>query len=183
MGVDQLIFILLIIFALFSVFATNLKHAIISSGVLGLWVSLVYVLYHAPDVAIAEAVIASSLGVTLYIITIKRYKDITVERKPRLFLKVKLSYLLLIGSCGLVIYLSRTFPEFGIAPLATLVMESTFSRGGGLNPVGSIYLNYRVFDTIFEALMLLISGVGVIHLIRYQGGTSHEQTKESSNSN
>ena len=35
------------------------------------------------------------------------------------------------------------------------------------NAVAAIYLNYRVYDTIFEGLTLLISVVGVIHFFHY----------------
>ncbi|WP_158386083.1 hypothetical protein [Clostridium aceticum] len=36
------------------------------------------------------------------------------------------------------------------------------------NAVAAIYLNYRVYDTLFEALTLLISVVGVIHFYHYE---------------
>jgi len=41
---------------------------------------------------------------------------------------------------------------------------------GAENAVTAIYLNYRVYDTLFEALMLLISVLGIIYFSRYQGG-------------
>ena len=39
-----------------------------------------------------------------------------------------------------------------------------------LNFVTAIYLNYRVYDTLFEALMLLISIIGVIYFSKHEGG-------------
>ncbi|MDR2570030.1 MAG: DUF4040 domain-containing protein [Oscillospiraceae bacterium] len=39
---------------------------------------------------------------------------------------------------------------------------------GGENPVTAIYLGYRVYDTLFEALMLLISVLGVAHMSWYK---------------
>ena len=167
MRVDQIVFILLIVFALFSIFATNLKRAIICSSIFGLWVALTYLLYHAPDVAIAEAVIASSLGLILYIITIERYDDISSPNLSGRLLKRKAPYLLLIVSCGLAIYLTGRMRTVTAGPLFEYVMEVFFANDSLVNPVGSIYLNYRIFDTIFEALMLLISGFGVIHLSRH----------------
>lgn len=42
------------------------------------------------------------------------------------------------------------------------------------NIVTAIYLNYRVYDTLFEALMLLVSVIGIIHFSRHEGGEHHE---------
>lgn len=38
-----------------------------------------------------------------------------------------------------------------------------------LNAVTSIYLNYRVFDTLFETLLLLVSIIGIIYFSRHEG--------------
>jgi len=37
------------------------------------------------------------------------------------------------------------------------------------NPVTGIYLYYRVFDTLFEALLLLASVIGIIYFSRFEG--------------
>ena len=160
----HLIYILLIIFALYSVFAKNLKRAIIGSSVFGLWISVAYMLYHAPDVAIAEAVISSSLATILYIVTIKNYNDISTKTS-RFSSKNLIAYVVTFLSLGLVIYLTYSSAYFYESRLGRKVMESFFYHGSEVNPVTGIVLNYRVFDTIFEALLLLISSVGVVHLV------------------
>ncbi len=48
------------------------------------------------------------------------------------------------------------------------VMENYSKDTNAQNSVASIYLNYRIFDTIFEALMLLVSVMGVIHFSRHE---------------
>ncbi|MDQ2086166.1 hypothetical protein RBH29_06945 [Herbivorax sp. ANBcel31] len=40
---------------------------------------------------------------------------------------------------------------------------------GAKNAVTSIYLNYRVYDTIFETLTLIVSVIGVIHFSKHEG--------------
>ncbi|NDL67422.1 hypothetical protein [Anaerotalea alkaliphila] len=40
---------------------------------------------------------------------------------------------------------------------------------GARNAVTGIYLDYRVFDTLFEALMLLVSVIGIIHFSVHEG--------------
>ena len=160
----HLIYILLIVFALYSVFAKNLKRAIVGAGVFGLWVSIAYMLYHAPDVAIAEAVISSSLTTILYVVTIKNYNDISTQ-SLKLNWKRTVTYLVTFVSFGLVIYLTHFSTPFSESAIGEMVMESFFQHGSVINPVTGIVLRYRVFDTIFEALLLLISSVGVVHLV------------------
>jgi multicomponent Na+:H+ antiporter subunit B len=46
---------------------------------------------------------------------------------------------------------------------------SSFAREiGGENAVTAIYLGYRMYDTLLEALMLLVSIVAVVHLSRHE---------------
>ena len=40
---------------------------------------------------------------------------------------------------------------------------------GALNAVTAIYLNYRLFDTFFETLLLLVSVIGIIYFSRHEG--------------
>lgn len=37
---------------------------------------------------------------------------------------------------------------------------------GAGNAVAAIYLNYRVYDTLFEALLLLIAIIGIMHFFK-----------------
>jgi multisubunit Na+/H+ antiporter MnhB subunit len=50
---------------------------------------------------------------------------------------------------------------------------------GAGNAVAAIYLNYRVYDTFFEALLLLVAIVGIIHFFRLRPKPQQEtQPKE-----
>ena len=70
---EQLVFLLMISMAIFCVTAKNLRNVICAMGVFSLMAALCYLMYHAPDVAIAEAVIGSALPTILYIIALKKY--------------------------------------------------------------------------------------------------------------
>lgn len=48
-------------------------------------------------------------------------------------------------------------------------IKNSFKETGGINVVTSIYLNYRVFDTIFETLLLLVSIIAIIYFSRHEG--------------
>ena len=54
--------------------------------------------------------------------------------------------------------------ETGIAPLLEGYLTYFIADVGGQNAVTAIYLGYRVYDTLFEALMVVISVVAVVHM-------------------
>ncbi len=48
------------------------------------------------------------------------------------------------------------------------ILDNYSADTQALNSVTSVYLNYRIFDTIFEALMLLVSVMGVVAFSRHE---------------
>lgn len=53
-------------------------------------------------------------------------------------------------------------------------LANSYRETGAKNVVTGIYLNYRMFDTMFEALILLLSIIAIIHFSRYEGGHENE---------
>ena len=59
-------------------------------------------------------------------------------------------------------------------PLSKYYIQNAFSQTAAVNVVTSIYLNFRYYDTLFEALMLLFSIIGVIYMSVHEGGDYDE---------
>ena len=57
---------------------SKLRRAILYLGAFSLVSSFVYLLYQAPDVAIAEAVIGSALTTVLYLVALRKHKIFTI---------------------------------------------------------------------------------------------------------
>lgn len=53
--------------------------------------------------------------------------------------------------------------------LYTYIINNFQQDTGALNAVTGIYLDYRVFDTLFETLLLLVSVIGIIYFSRHEG--------------
>jgi len=70
----QIALVLLVIMAIVTVQTQKLRNAVIYLGIFSLSISFVYMLYNAPDVAIAEAVIGSTLATILYLVALQKYK-------------------------------------------------------------------------------------------------------------
>lgn len=69
----QIILLTLVYLAIMAIQTQKLRNSVIFMGVFSLNISFVYLLYNAPDVAIAEAVIGSTLATILYLVALQKY--------------------------------------------------------------------------------------------------------------
>jgi len=76
--VEIMLLVALIALAIATVEAKKLRRAVIYVGAFSLLSSFVYLLYNAPDVAIAEAFIGCTISVILYLTALKKYRIITI---------------------------------------------------------------------------------------------------------
>ena len=74
----QLTLITLIVFSIFAIQTQKLRNAVIYLGAFSMSISFVYLIYDAPDVALAEAIIGSTLSTILFLVALQKYKIFTV---------------------------------------------------------------------------------------------------------
>lgn len=72
--------------------------------------------------------------------------------------------LLAIVGILVVIFHFTTYGEKIATPLMDFFTTDFYAETGAKNAVAGIYLNYRMFDTLFEALMLMVSVMEVINV-------------------
>ena len=76
--IEKLLLLCLVVFAVAAVSTSQLRRAVIYLSVFSLLASLAYLLYQAPDVAIAEAVIGCGLATVLYLAALRKQRLITI---------------------------------------------------------------------------------------------------------
>lgn len=74
-----------------------------------------------------------------------------------------------------VLILSNAIPTTDVFVMADYFIENAYKETGAPNAVTSIYLFYRYYDTLFEALMLLFSIIGVIYMSVHAEGEEYDQ--------
>ncbi|MCL2287441.1 MAG: DUF4040 domain-containing protein [Firmicutes bacterium] len=156
-----------IIIALLIVWEQRIARTIIYLAVFSLISSVVYIFLGSPDVAMAEAA-ASVFTTVFFIICFEKYFS-RVDRGEKVpkqsIIKVLIPIIFTVFLFGLFIFV---IPENTGQPheinLSELYISSFENDFGGENAVTAIYLGYRVYDTLFEALVLVISVVAVIHM-------------------
>jgi len=62
---------------------------------------------------------------------------------------------------GVVLYLSSRYPLYLEPSIYLYVIQNYFEDTGSRNAVSAIILNYRMYDTVFEALILFSAIVGM----------------------
>jgi putative multicomponent Na+:H+ antiporter subunit B len=78
MIVEKVFYLILIIFAFMTVHTSKLRRAVVFLAVFSASSAFVYVLLGAPDAALAEAVIGSTLATIIYLATLQKYRVFTI---------------------------------------------------------------------------------------------------------
>lgn len=93
------------------------------------------------------------------------------QNKTNPIIRIIRVLLVIVGSGMLLGIFLRDSEVLG-APLMSYFTKSFLEDTGASNAVAGIYLNYRVFDTLFEALMLMVS---VMEVINVSWANRHEE--------
>ena len=166
------IFLFLWVFsAILIVLEQGMTRTIIYLGIFSLITSLCFLFFSAPDVAMAEAAI-STFSTIFFIVCFEKYyslrtrSDIENNMASLGLKKIFTTYIIpLVFTVFLALIFILHTPHAEANSYLKDQYTSMFSADiGGENVVTSIYLGYRMYDTLFEALMLLVSVIAVAHL-------------------
>jgi len=75
---ENIFLITLVVLAIVALNTKKLRRAVVYLGVFSLISSFVYLLYGAPDVAIAEAIIGSTITTVLYLVALRKYQVFSI---------------------------------------------------------------------------------------------------------
>lgn len=175
----ELFFLLLLLLTAFlTVQQRRLRTAVIFMAVFSLLSSVVFLLYQAPDVAMAEIIIGSTLSTVLYLVALSKQEQLSQMMhlngfshpltRSRLVAQ-RLPAFILTGVVAVLLILFYPLPSGPMLheAAADWYLARFQTDTGADNAVAAIYLNYRIYDTLFETLTLLISVLSVIHISRY----------------
>jgi len=158
-----------IVSAFFLVREQKVIRMIIYLVIFSLLSSACFLVFSAPDVAMAEAVIGA-FSIIIFIVSFEKYYSFTgapsAGKMPHDAVKKVLSL-------AMVIFLFAVFIMFNPGDSADSGLKKQYlsmfpADIGGENAVTAIYLGYRMYDTLMEALMLLVSVVAVVHLSQHR---------------
>jgi multisubunit Na+/H+ antiporter MnhB subunit len=165
------ILIALLVFLIFgSVVALEIRDllsAVIAAGVVGLGLSIVFLLLGAPDIAITQVVVEVIVVTVLIRATVR-----TGREEPAGHLRARLMPVL--GIAGVVVVAAflvvgfLALPRFGAvgARPSDWYLAAAPAQTGATNVVTAILLDFRAYDTLGEATVILAAVAGVLAVLR-----------------
>ena len=156
--------LLLVISSVTILFAKSRLTSIISLGAVGYTVSLFFVIFRAPDLALTQLVI-ETVSVALFLLCFYHLPQLSRHEERMRF---KLGNALISIGVGVVValfaissYSSKMFES-----ISKYYIENTYDKAGGENMVNVILVDFRGFDTMFEICVLAIAALGIFSMIK-----------------
>jgi multicomponent Na+:H+ antiporter subunit A len=155
----------MLIAAVAVIFTTNRIAAILILGVVGYGLSLLFVFYSAPDLALTQLIV-ETVTVSLFLLCfyhlpkLKKEKETSVNKLLNLI--VSISFGLLITLIGIASHSSKWFES-----ISDYFIENSYELGGGDNVVNVILVDMRGLDTMLEISVLALAALGILAMIKF----------------
>lgn len=153
--------------------AGNRIVAIVALGALGYMVSMFFVIFRAPDLALTQMVV-ETVTTVLFLLCFYPLPKLTksLERIP-----FKLTNLVISIAMGLTVtLLALSANGHKLFEPITSFFENAFELAGAKNIVNAILVDFRGFDTMLEISVLAIAGLGV-YIFVHQRSKRREQNE------
>ncbi|WP_068775832.1 Na+/H+ antiporter subunit A [Paenibacillus sp. FJAT-26967] len=161
---EAVIIIVLILSVLAVPFATSRLMLIILTGAAGYMVTLFFVLFRAPDLALTQMIV-ETVSVTLFLLC---FYHLPKLRKEEVKVPFKAVNLVIAAGVGIIVTLialsassSRSFES-----ISDYFLDNSYILAGGKNVVNVILVDFRGFDTMLEIVVLSIASLGIYALIK-----------------
>ena len=170
---------LMIAGAIIAIEVKNLLSAVIAVGIVGLALSIIFLLLKAPDVALTQIVV--EIVAVILLIRATLHREIAQKSCGTRPFGAFMGILFLGLAVVAAILTFNSLAPFG-RPLMT-VSEfyplNAVSGTGAINVVSSIILDYRAYDTLGEATVLFTAVIGVLTVMRSVGKKKEEDLQEN----
>ncbi len=168
-----LLLVLMILGAIVALESKDLLSGIISLGIIGFALTIVFIVLQAPDLAIVQIIVETLTLVILIAAVLKTTRKDTIEKANRN--QILLWIIGLVCATLFILASIRAFrylPEFGSSGslrMANPYIDQGLSLTGASNIVAAIILDFRGYDTLGEATVLFTSVLGVVTVLRKTG--------------
>lgn len=151
--------------ALTVLFAKSRMVSLISVGALGYLVSMFFVIFRAPDLALTQFVV-ETVTTALFLLC---FYHLPRFGKYLGTIRFKLTNLLVSIGVGVTVTLiALSANGYKVLPSIKGYFENAYELAGAKNIVNAILVDFRGFDTMLEISVLTIAGLGVYTLIKLQ---------------
>ncbi len=162
---DAILFLLMVIASVGSILARTLLTAVAFLGLVGYGVTLIYILYGAPDLAITQ-LLTETLQVILFVLIVYKMPDVKLlsSNSVRAFDAVVSVVIGVIFSLLTMLMYSGKISE----SIGAYYEKNSYLMAHGRNVVNVILVDFRGIDTMGEITVLGLAAVGVYTLLKFR---------------
>ncbi len=160
---EALLAVVILLAALAVILSTSRLAAIAALGVVGFGVSMIYLLFSAPDLAMTQASV-ETLTVILFVLVLYRLpRYVGISRRSSRLRDAAIA--LAMGGLMTILVLAATGSPT-TSRLAGFFAENSLTLAKGRNIVNVILVDFRAIDTLGEITVLAVAALGVYALLR-----------------
>jgi len=163
---------LMIIGALYAIHAKDLLSAVIACGIVGYGLVICFLLLKAPDLAIVQIVVETITLIIMVAVVLDSSREEKFSKPdPQGYVSMILSALII----GVLLYFFiisvSSLDEFGKSTLRMSgpYIEGATEKTGSANLVTGVVFDFRGYDTLGEATVLVTAVLGVLTILRIKG--------------
>ncbi|MBW6501768.1 MAG: DUF4040 domain-containing protein [Bacteroidales bacterium] len=162
----------MILGALYAIHARDLLSAVIAGGIVGYGLVICFLLLKAPDLAIVQIVVETITLIIMVAVVLDSSREEAFTRPDRqgyvtaataILIMAVLFYFLVVSSASL-----ERFGE-GELRMAQSYIEGAVEKTGSVNLVTGVLFDFRGYDTLGEATVLITAVLGVLTILRIKG--------------
>jgi multicomponent Na+:H+ antiporter subunit B len=174
--------LLMIAGSIYTLHARDLLSAVIAYGITGFGLVVCFLLLKAPDLAIAQIVVEIiTLIIMIAVIRISTRKDltegITIKVKGIEYVNLRSAVYFVTGVVFVVgflyFFIKSTYmlDPFGVHSfrMSQVYLEKGAELTGSANLVAGVLFDFRAYDTLGEATILITAVIGILTVLRLKG--------------
>jgi multicomponent Na+:H+ antiporter subunit A len=163
---EVLVGVVMAVAAIATIWMSQRIAAIIVIGVVGYGLSILFVFFRAPDLALTQLIV-ETITVALFLLcfthlpALKKSDKTSMEKLTDLIISISAGAILTIVAISS--HSSKSFDS-----IADYFVDKSYKLGGGHNIVNVILVDIRGLDTLFEITVLGLAALGIYAMIKYR---------------
>jgi multisubunit Na+/H+ antiporter MnhB subunit len=162
----------MILGALYAIHARDLLSAVIAGGIVGYGLVICFLLLKAPDLAIVQIVVETITLIIMVAVVLDSSREEAYNKFDRQGYITAITAILILFVLFYFLKLSTiTLEPFGEGSLrmAESYIEGATEKTGSANLVTGVLFDFRGYDTLGEAVVLVTAVLGVLTILRIKG--------------
>jgi multisubunit Na+/H+ antiporter MnhB subunit len=162
----------MILGALYAIHAKDLLSSVIACGIVGYSLVICFLLLKAPDLAIVQIVVDTiTLIIMVSVVLDSSREELYSKQDTQGYITAATAILISVILFYFFSVSSQTLDNLGTSSLrmATHYIEGAAQKTGSANLVTGVVFDFRGYDTMGEAVVLVTAVLGVLTILRLKG--------------